>query len=81
MIYPEEFKARCKKVYPTFEMLHEALDNNSAWVGRYLCDSMNSGMKFSTVLSATSLEALQEEARRELEKRELYAEWYDKYKD
>lgn len=75
MFYSEDFKARCKKVYPTFERLHKALDENSEWVGTYLKDSADEKISVDIILKATSLEEVQALARVAKEKCSLYVEW------
>lgn len=77
--YSEDFKARVKKVYPDWERLHELLDQNNPIVGRYLYDSAKGYIESHAVLAATSLAELQELARKEEEKLNLYKERGAKY--
>lgn len=73
--YTEEFKLKCKALYPNWERLHKALDTGSVWVGRYLDDSSSGMVSAEAILAATSLEEIQAVARVEKAKRDLYAEW------
>ena len=79
MFYPEDFKARVRKAYPDWQLIQEKLDNGSTFVGRLLDDNRSTGLSFETILSATSLEELQDKARAEKEKDDLYAEWSKLY--
>ena len=79
MYYPESFKAKCLSIYPTWSALHSRLETGDVFVGRYLDDAQQGSLSVDTILSATSLEALQREARYVKQKKELYAEWWDLY--
>lgn len=37
--YSEEFKQKCKEVYPEWKELHALLDKNAYFAGRYLGDN------------------------------------------
>jgi hypothetical protein len=82
--YPKEFVEKAKRLYPNWTHLHELLDKGSPFVHSLLYDSQPSGnISLVRVLNAESLEELQEYARSEQEKAELYLEWtviYDEYK-
>lgn len=56
--YSEDFKERCKRLYPNWRSLHEAVDNDFEIVGRYLDDSCNDGIDFDVILNSNSLEEL-----------------------
>lgn len=75
MFYPEDFKNRVKKAYPNWDELHRRLDEGDVFVGRYLDDSSSTEISFETILSATSLEELKNEARVGQEKVAIYNEW------
>ncbi|MBD8922208.1 hypothetical protein EGR52_02140 [bacterium] len=75
MFYPEDFKNRVKKAYPNYDELHRRLDEGDVFVGRYLDDSSSTRISFETILSATSLEKLKNEARVGQEKVAIYNEW------
>lgn len=76
MKYPKEFVDKAKRLYPNLTKLHELLNNGSPFVHRLLYDAQPSGnISLVRVLNAESLEELQEYARIELEKSELYLEW------
>lgn len=78
MIYSEDFVKRVKNVFPHWESLHEKLDTDSVWVGRYLDDSRHS-ISTNDILNAKSLEELQERALREKTISDLCAEWQTLY--
>lgn len=75
MFYPEDFKNRVKKAYPNWDELHRRLDEGDVFVGCYLDDSCSTGISFETILSATSLEELNNKARVGQEKVAIYNEW------
>jgi hypothetical protein len=76
MQYPKEFVEKAKQLYPNWTKLHELLDNGSPFVHRLLYDSQpNGNISIARVLNAESLEELQEYAKMELEKAELYSQW------
>lgn len=81
MFYPEDFKTRVKNAYPNWEELHRRLDSGDYFVGCYLDDSSSSAISLATVLAATSLEELQNKAKAEQEKVELYNEWCKLYRE
>jgi len=83
MFYPEDFKNRVKKAFPTWESMHQKLDSGDVSVGRYLGDNADGVISTKTVLAATSLEELQDKARAMEERGQLYSEWcklYDEQK-
>jgi hypothetical protein len=76
MKYPQEFIGRCKAVYPTWTELHVRLERGDTFAGRYLDDARHAaGVSTNEVLSATSLEEVQAQARLADEKTALYVEW------
>ena len=75
MKFTEDFKARCKKVYPDWERLHEKLEEGSDLVGRYLNDSRESGIDYEEILSATSLDELKAAALLIKEQNDLYQDF------
>ena len=76
MEYPKNFVDRAKRIYPNWAKLHELLDKGSPFVGTLLRDAQPSGsISIVRVLNAETLEELQEYAKSELEKTELYAQW------
>ena len=81
MFYSEEFKARCKAIYPSCESLHKALEDGSEMVGRYLDDGYSNSLPLDTILNASSLEELQTQAKVEVIKNELYREWFNLYRE
>jgi hypothetical protein len=76
MEYPKEFVEKAKRLYPNWKRLHELLDKGSPFVNTLLREArpVNS-ISFAKVLNAKSLEELQEYAKLELERSELYLEW------
>ncbi len=79
MFYPDDFKERVKKAYPYLRDLHHALDNGDPIVGVYLSECRPAPITLETILLATSLEELQEKARIEKEKTDLWQEWLKNY--
>lgn len=77
MVYSEEFKEKCKAMYPNSDWLHEALEKGFDEVGHYLCDSSRKGISFEDVLNASTLEKLQEKAKIGVARRKLYSEWVE----
>ena len=75
MIYPEEFKKRCKELYPWHKELPVYLERGDRIVGRILAESMPTGICFDVVLKATSLKELKEIAEIGKKREELYKEW------
>jgi hypothetical protein len=81
MIYSEDFKQRVKVAYPTCEHLHALLDEGNLFLGRYLGEGSRDSLSVDLVLAATSLEELQGWARQLQEKKALYREWYNAYRE
>ena len=85
MEYPKNFVDKAKRLYPNWQKLHELLDKGSPFVHSMLYEARPDGtMSFARVLNAESLEELQEYARTEIEKEELYQQWLiirEEYRD
>lgn len=47
--YPEDFKSECKKVYPMWFGLHEALDAGSEFVGEYLREASKDNLDIKEI--------------------------------
>ena len=77
MKYPQSFKDKCKRVFPDWYDLHKLVEDGHSIVGRYLDDSSNSSISAKTVMAAKSLDELKDLARKEIEKAELYSEWWE----
>lgn len=76
MEYPKNFVEKAKRLYHNWQKLHELLDKGSPFVHSLLYKARPNGtISFARVLNAESLEELQEYARTEIEKEELYLEW------
>lgn len=78
--YSQEFINKVKEVYPNSKEIKELADKNQYFLGRYLDDSSSSSIGIGTILNATSLESLQQIARTEKMKCELYAQWHEEVK-
>lgn len=77
--YPEEFVEAVKAAFPDWERLHQALDNNDGFVGRYLDDSRGD-IPAQTVLDKIEIgdiPALQRLAERQICVAKLYGKWCD----
>lgn len=76
MNYPEDFKARCKEVFPEWEKLHEFLDKGTRLAGRYLCDAAPhpDAEELSRIIISDPEKALHL-ARRNIMAADLYEEW------
>ena len=74
MFYPEKSKAKFKEVYPDSPELYTLLDGGKDIVGAYLAIHRTS-ITFDEILSSTSLEELQAEAKVAKAKEELWREW------
>ncbi len=82
MFYPKDFKNRVKKAFPTWDELHRKLDSGDELVGFYLEDNLpNVFSLLDTILTATSLEELQEKTKAIQEEVELYIEWCGLYEN
>ena len=76
MEYPKHFVDKAKRLYPNWQKLHELLDKGSPFVHSLLYEARPDGnVSLARVLNAETLEELQEYARTQIEKEELYLEW------
>lgn len=76
MFYPEEFKKRCKEIYPWHKELHKFLETGDHKVGRILEDGVEVfGISFDEILKATSLEELKKRAEEAKVRALLYDDW------
>jgi len=76
--YPEKFVQRVKEAYPGFDALHEALDNGSMLVGRYLDDSRTLEMSNVAIVVAVhrgEQEKVKQAAQRGILREALYRWW------
>lgn len=71
-MYAKWFVDEAKALYPNCDGLHKAIENGSSIVGRYLDDNAPSGLSCNEVLSAVSLESLQQKAMVVKRKQDLY---------
>jgi len=79
MKYPQEFIAKAKALFPTWQSLHDALDSQSPFVGRYLDDNRYLDISAKDILEAKTLDELKERALKSNAISELYIEWLDLY--
>lgn len=75
MAYTKELIDEVKELYPTHSQMIKHAENGSVWLGRYLDDCSPTGISFDTVLLATQLEDLKNDARLAKRKIELYQKW------
>lgn len=76
--YPEDFKSECKRVYPRWFGLHEALDVGSEFVGEYLSEASKGNLDINEVLNSNDIESLnqlKEKAKEIKKKRDLFDRW------
>lgn len=80
MFYPKRFKEKVREAYPNNPALYEQLEKGSLSVGTFLYNNqLPTSVSFDTVLTATSLEELQEQVRHWELGNTLYSEWSDLY--
>lgn len=81
MQYSDDFKSRCLKEFHNWEMIKDALDKNSQFVGRILSDSCPTGSEAIELskLVLTDIFSAKELAQKFLIRQKLYAEWCDNY--
>ncbi len=79
--YSQDFVQRVKAAYPGFQRLHDALDNNSDFVGRYLDDSTGtmSPAHVLELIDGGKVAELREEAQALAVRGALYGEWSRDY--
>jgi hypothetical protein len=75
MQYPQDFVEKAKRMYPNWIELHELLDAGSSLVGHMLYQARVYNMPLTTILNATSLEELQDAAKRAKAGHELADDW------
>lgn len=75
MAYSQKLIDEVKELYPDYPVMHQHAEEGSVWLGRYLDDSSQGSVALDDILTATSLEALQDKARLIKKRRELYAKW------
>lgn len=75
--YTQEFIAEVKKLYPGDETIAKLAEDGNPFLGRYLDDSSAMGIGVDEILTATSLEAIQEKARKMKRRREIYGEYWE----
>ncbi len=76
--YSANFIARVKEVFPNWELMDQALESGSEWVGRYLNDSQGFSMKAENIVKAFeggNQEKVLEMAKRAEKIDKLYTEW------
>ena len=76
-MYSEKLIKEVKECYPDYAEIHKLADEGSVWLGRYLDDSSGSGIALDTVLTAITLEELQDKARLAKRKVNVYRMWCD----
>ena len=74
-MYSKELIKEVKECYPDCTAMHELAENGNVWLGRYLDDSRPNGVPFDTVLTALTLDELQDIARIGKRKIKLYRDW------
>jgi hypothetical protein len=74
-MYSEKLIKEVKECYPNYEKIHQLADEGSVWLGRYLDDSCGGGIPLDTVLTALTLEELQDKARLAKRKVNCYRMW------
>ena len=75
MAYSKELIQAVKEAYPDYPKMGELADEGSVWLGRYLDDSVPTGIPINTVLASTSLEQIKELALQYKKKIDVYAMW------
>lgn len=71
-MFKKEFIDEVKNLYPTWDALHEAIQNGSDMIGRYLDDATPNSIHYQKILDAKSLEDLKHEAMIIKRKNDLY---------
>jgi hypothetical protein len=74
-MYTQDLINEVKELYPDSPTMISYAESGSVWLGRYLDDSSSTSIGIDKILLATSLEALQKEARQMKRKVELYQKW------
>lgn len=76
MKYTPSFKQKVRTLFPNDSRLSNLLESGSELVGRILDDSAPSSISNDTVLKATSLQELQDLAKNNKAKVDLYSEFW-----
>jgi hypothetical protein len=76
-MYTEKLIKEVKECFPTYTEMHKLADAGSVWLGRYLDDSTLRCMPLDTILTASSLEELQDKARFIKRQENCYDMWRD----
>lgn len=74
-MYSEKLIKEVKECYPDYPKIHELAEEGSVWLGRYLDDSLSGGIPIDTILTALTLEELQDMARLAKRKINCYKMW------
>jgi len=74
-MYSDKLIKEVKECYPEYKEIHRLADTGSVWLGRYLDDSSSGSIGVDRILTALSLEELQDIARREKRKVNVYKMW------
>ena len=71
-MFKKEFIDEAKCLYPKWNELHEAIQNGSAIIDRYLCDATPTSIGYKRILEAQSLEEIKQVAMIIKRKNDLY---------
>ena len=74
MTYSKEFIREVKELYPDYPTIHKLVDTGDKFLGNYLNGSYG-GVPIDFVLTALTLEEVQNYARIEKRKKNLYEKW------
>ena len=74
-MFSKEFLDEVNALYPDWKDLHEAIEQNSGIVGRYLADASYINFSPEDILKASGLEELQAKAKIAKRKRKLYKDY------
>lgn len=77
MAYTQDLIDEVKALYPHFPKIIQLAETGSALLGRYLVEEERKSMPIEKILSATSLDELQEAALLIQRKDNLYQKWWD----
>jgi hypothetical protein len=73
--YSKSFRDKVKQVYPDYQKIHELVDSDSYFLGRYLDDGSAPVISAKMVVESNNFEQLKTYATSVLMKRELYGAW------
>ena len=74
-MFKNDFISEAKELYPTWDELHKAIENDSGIIDRYLDDSTPRGIDYREILAATSLDELKKKAMIIKRKNDLLASY------